>query len=136
MLAFDAGAKFRGIFLQAENYNRWLDDFAADGTVPVSSIHDTGFYVQAAFYPVPKKLELYAATSQIFGDKDAGFGKSYEYLGGLNFYFVDTRNHRLNLQVIRVERSPVSSSFGYYVGGQKGTIFATAMSVFFLSRRS
>ena len=28
--------------------------------------------------------------------------------------------------------SPVSSSFGYYIGGQKGTIFATGFSVFFL----
>lgn len=131
MVAFDAGAKFRGIFLQAEYYNRWLDDFDTDGPVPVSSIHDTGFYVQAAFYPLPKKLELYAATSQIFGDEDAGFGRSYEYLGGLNFYFADTRNHRLNLQVIRVERSPVSSSFGYYVGGQRGTTVTAAATIFF-----
>ena len=54
--------------------------------MPVDSIHDTGFYVQAAFYPVPKKLELYGATSQIFGDKDAGFGNSNEVLGGANYY--------------------------------------------------
>ncbi len=131
MVAVDAGVKFKGIFLQIEYYNRWLDDFDADGPVPVGSIHDWGFYVQAAFYPVPKTLELYAATSQIFGDESAGFGRSYEYLGGLNFYFADTRNHRLNLQVIRVERSPVSSTFGYYVGGQRGTTITIAASVFF-----
>ena len=34
---------------------------------------DNGFYVQGAFYPVPRKLELYAATSQIFGDKNFVF---------------------------------------------------------------
>ena len=34
-------------------------------------------------------------------------------------------------QFIDVNGSPVSSSFGYYIGGQKGTIFATGFSVFF-----
>ena len=81
ILSFDAGVKYRGFFLQTEYYNRWLDNFKADGALPVGSIHDTGFYVQAAFYPVPKKLELYAATSQIFGDKSAGFSNSSEYPG-------------------------------------------------------
>jgi hypothetical protein len=129
--AFDLGFKYEGIFLQAEYYNRWLGHFAADGPVPSSTIHDTGFYVQAAFYPWPRKLELYAATSQIFGDESAGFGHSDEYLGGLNFYFADTRNHRVNLQVIRVNGSPVSSSFGYYVGGQHGTTVSVGVSIFF-----
>ena len=39
-------------------------------------VHDTGFYVQAAFFALPKKIELYTATSQIYGDKSAGFSKS------------------------------------------------------------
>ena len=81
MLAFDAGVKYRGFFLQTEYYNRWLDNFEADGPLPVGSIHDTGFYVQAAFYPMPKKLEVYAATSQIFGDKDAGFAQQLRVPG-------------------------------------------------------
>jgi hypothetical protein len=131
ILSFDAGMKYKGFFLQTEIYNRWLDKFQADGALPVGSIHDTGFYVQAAFYPVPKKLEVYGATSQIFGDKSAGFGNSSEYLAGMNFYPMNTRNHRLNLQVIDVNRSPVSSAFGYYVGGQTGTTFSVAFSVFF-----
>ena len=97
----------------------------------MQTIHDTGFYVQGAFYPVKKKLEVYAATSQIFGDKDAGFANSSEYLAGLNFYPVNTRQHRLNVQIMDVNRSPVSSTFGYYVGGQTGTTYTTAFSVFF-----
>ena len=131
ILSFDAGVKYRGFFLQAEYYNRWLDNFQVDGPLPVGQIHDTGFYVQAAFYPIPKKLEVYGATSQIYGDKDAGFANSSEYLAGANFYPFNTRNHRLNVQVIDVNRSPVSSSFGYYIGGQNGTTFAAAFSVFF-----
>jgi hypothetical protein len=131
ILSLDAGVKFKGVFLQTEIYNRWLDNFEADGTVPVSSIHDKGFYVQGAFFPMPKKLELYGATSQIFGDEATGFNKSSEYLAGMNVYPGNTRYVRLNMQVIDVHRSPVSSAFGYYVGGQRGTTFATAFSVFF-----
>jgi hypothetical protein len=131
ILSFDAGVKYRGMFFQTEIFNRWLDGFEADRPLPVSSVHDTGFYLQGAFFPVPKKLELYAATSQVFGDTSAGFDKSSDYLVGMNFYPANTRNHRLNLQLVDVNRSPVSSAFGYYVGGQTGKIFSTAFSIYF-----
>jgi hypothetical protein len=127
----DAGIKYRGMFLQAEYYWRRLSNFDANGVIPVRSIDDSGFYVQGSFYPIPKKLELYAATSQIFGDRSAGFGDSSEYLVGMNYYPYPTRNHRLNLQVMDVNRSPVSSTFGYYTGGQDGWTVATAFSIFF-----
>lgn len=131
VLSFDAGLKYKGVFLQTEVYNRWLDNFVTDGAVPVTSIHDRGFYIQGAFYPVPKKLELYGATSQVFGDADAGFANSSEYLVGMNYYPADTRNHRLNVQLIDVNSSPVSSTFGYYVGGQTGQTLSIGFSVFF-----
>ncbi len=131
VLSFDAGAKYHGVFLQTEIYTRWLNDFVADGPLPVTSIVDKGFYVQGSFFPVRQKLELYGATSQIYGDKDAGFDNSSEYLGGLNFYPANTRNHRLNLQVMNVNHSPVSSTFGYYTGGQDGTTVSAAFSIFF-----
>jgi hypothetical protein len=49
----------------------------------------------------------------------------------MNFYPFDTRNHRLNLQVLDVNKSPVSSTFGYYTGGQDGLTAATSFSIFF-----
>jgi hypothetical protein len=131
LLAVDAGIKYRGFFLQTEIYFRRLDGFVADGPLPVSSIEDQGFYVQGAFFPLRQKLEIYAATSQVFGDEDAGFRNSSEYIFGSNFYPADSRNHRLNVQLINVNRSPVSSTFGYYVGGQDGTAVSVAFSVFF-----
>lgn len=131
IIALDAGMKYRGIFLQAELYHRTLDSFQSDGMLPLAEIVDTGFYVQAAFYPIPKKLELYAATSQVYGDDDANIGDAHEYVVGMNWYPTNTRNHRLNLQVIDVTRSPVSSTFGYYTGGQSGTTVAAAFSIFF-----
>jgi hypothetical protein len=131
LLAFDAGLKYRGIFLQTEFYWRTLDGFEADGPLPVSDINDWGFYVQAAFFPIPRKLELYGATSQIYGDEAAGFGTANEYLVGANYYMADSRNYRVNLQVIDVNRSSVNSTFGYYTGGQTGTTVSLATSVFF-----
>jgi hypothetical protein len=131
LLSVDAGMKYRGIFLQTEIYNRWLDNFVADGVLPVASIHDKGYYIQGAFYPIKKKLEVYASTSWVFGDKDAGFSTSHEYIQGANYFLSDSRNHRLNVQVIEVDRSPVSSLFGFYVGGQKGTTGSAALSVLF-----
>jgi hypothetical protein len=56
LLAFDAGLKYRGIFLQTEIYHRWLKNFVADGPLPVTSIKDKGFYVLGAFFPIPKTL--------------------------------------------------------------------------------
>jgi hypothetical protein len=131
LLAFDAGLKYKGIFLQTEIYNRWLDHFDADGPLPATSVHDTGFYVQGAFYPIKKKLEVYGATSQIYGDKSLGFSNSSEYLAGANWYPFDTINHRLNVQFQQVNHSPVGSTFGYYTAGQKGQTFSTAFSIFF-----
>jgi hypothetical protein len=131
LLAFDAGTKYKGFFLQTEIYNRWLDNFEADGPLPVSSVHDTGFYIQGAFYPIKKKLEVYGATSQIYGDKSAGFSNSSEYIGGANWYPFDTINHRMNVQIQKVNHSPVGSTFGYYTTGQNGTTFSTAFSIFF-----
>jgi hypothetical protein len=131
VLALDAGLKYRGMFLQAEYYQRWLDNFDANGLLPVAEIKDTGFYAQGSFFPIRQTLELYALTSQIYGDDDAGFGDSSEYGVGMNWYPYPTRNHRLNLQLLDVNKSPVSSTFGYYTGGQDGWTLASSFSVFF-----
>ncbi len=56
---------------------------------------------------------------------------SSEYLVGANFYPFDTRNHRLNLQLMQVNHSPVSSVFGFYTGGLDGFVGSTAFSIFF-----
>jgi hypothetical protein len=131
VLSVDAGIKYKGFFLQTEYYQRWLDNFDANGLLPVREIKDSGWYLQGAFYPIRRVLELYAATSQIYGDSDAGFGNATEYLIGTNWYPFDTRNHRLNVQLMDVNGSPVSSTFGYYTGGQDGWTLATAFSIFF-----
>jgi DUF3011 family protein len=131
VLAVDAGFKFRGIFAQTEYYNRWLTNFAADGPLPVDRIHDSGIYLQTAFFPIRKRLEVYGVISRIAGDQAAGFGASREFVVGANYYWFDTRNVRTNLQLMDVERSSVSSVFGFYVGGQTGQTVSLATSFYF-----
>jgi hypothetical protein len=106
LISLDAGLKYKGLFLQTEFYFRNVHGLIADDPLRVSEIKDHRFYVQGAFYPIKKKLEVYSATSQIFGDKGAGFDDSSEYLVGLNYYPVDTRNHRFHLQLMNVNYSP------------------------------
>ena len=43
----------------------------------------------------------------------------------------DGEADRLNLQLLDVNKSPVSSTFGYYTGGQDGWTLASSFSVFF-----
>ena len=131
VLAVDAGVKYRGIFAQAEYYNRWLQHFEADGPLPVGRIHDHGLYVQAAFFPVRKKLEVYGVVSRIFGDTDAGFTNSGELIAGTNYYWYDSRNLRTNVQLMKLDDSPTSSVFGFYVGGQRGHTVSVATSFYF-----
>ena len=44
---------------------------------------------------------------------------------------VRCRNVKINTQLIDINGSPVSSVFGYYVGGQKGHTLAMDFSVLF-----
>ncbi len=129
--SIDLGFKYKGFFLQAEVYRRWLDHFVADGLLPVDKIVDDGFYVQSAFFPIKKKLELYLSTSWVFGDEDVGYGESREYILGANWFPFDTRNARVNAQIIDVKKSAVSSVFGFYVGGQTGLTYSVAASMIF-----
>lgn len=131
IVSADVGFKYKGIYLGAEYHNRWLFDFATTGPVPVDSIVDRSFYVKAAFFPIRRRLELYTATSWVFGDRDAGFETSREYIGGANYYPFDTPGIRLNLHFIDVEDSPTGSLFGYYQPGMDGQIVSVAASIFF-----
>jgi hypothetical protein len=131
LLAADAGVKWNGLFLQTEFYNRWLYQFSSNGPLPVTSIDDWGFYVEGSIFPLPKLLELYAGTSWVFGDPRAGYSTSYDIVAGANLYPFKVRNHRIDLQAIAVNGSPASSTFGYYVGGQRGVTLTVDVSLMF-----
>jgi len=123
-----AGMKYRGFWLQGEGYGRKLDNFIANGPLPVKNIRNTGFYVQAADMIVPNRLELYASTSYVLGE----FGHHpHEFIVGSNYYPWNTRNLRLNVQVINVSHSPVSSTFGFYLGQITGQVVSVGFTTLY-----
>lgn len=130
LLSQSAGMKYHGFWLQAEGYERWLDHFVASGPMPTNSVFDTGFYVQASDMVIPKKLELYGATSWVFSAY-AKSGIPKEFIVGTNYYPWNTRNARLNVQLIGVEQSPVNSTFGFYIGQLTGPIFSFGMTAMY-----
>ncbi len=127
LLAVDAGMKYRGFFLFAEAYFRRLSNFQVfGGPVPLTVIDDTGFMVQSSYMAVEQKLEFYGSYSQLYGQ----FNRAMALTGGANFYPYKSRSFKLNGSLTYVDRSPVSSFFGYFVGGQKGP--TTALSADYL----
>ena len=127
MASAAVGMKYHGFWIQGEGYGRILSHLVADGKLPVSEIRDTGFYVQVADMIVPKRVELYGATSFIFSD----YGHPKEFIVGNNYYPWNTRNLRLNTQLIYAYHSPVNSTFGFYIGQQTGPIFSMGLTALY-----
>jgi hypothetical protein len=124
--AVDAGAKYRGFSFQGEYYVRKLSNFLANGPLPLSSILDHGFQVQAMQMVVQKYVGVYLTYGKIFDD----FGRRpWEISGGTSVYPSGTRSWRLNLHIIHVERSPAASNFGFYTAGQTGTTFSIGTDI-------
>ena len=127
LLAADVGFKYEGVHVQGEYYYRVIDHLDADGPLPLSTIHDQGFYVQVSYFLMRKRLALYGLTSVI----DGQFNTPWEGGGGVNWYPAPSHNVRLNLQIDYVHQSAASSLFGYYVGGQTGTTISSSADVLF-----
>ena len=127
MVSSAAGMKYRGFWLQGEGYGRRLDNLISDGKLPVGAVRDFGFYVQAAKMIIQKRFELYGSTSYVFSN----YGKPKEFIVGTNYYPWNTRNIRLNTQLINVGHSPVSSTFGFYIGQLTGQIFSFGVTALY-----
>lgn len=127
LLSESVGIKYHGLFLQGEGYYRKLDNLVADGPLPVTAVRDSGFYVQLGYMVVPKLVELYGATSYVFGQ----YGNPKEFIIGGNYYPWKSRNARLNAQLINVDHSPVSSTFGFYIGQLTGQVFTVGVTAFY-----
>ncbi|HEX6749532.1 MAG TPA: hypothetical protein VF092_19715 [Longimicrobium sp.] len=120
-IAVDVGLKYRGASFQGEAYWRTLSNFQTDVPLPpaaAADVDDRGFQLQAAYMVVPRRVNLHAT----YGYVDDQYGRNpWELSGGVSVYPSGTRSWRLNLHLIRIERSPTASSFGFYAAGQSGT---------------
>ena len=116
--AIDAGIKYRGLAFNTEFYLRWLNEFNADGPLPLSSMFDWGFEASLGYFVLRSQLELYARTSFVKGP----FATAVEGGGGFNWYPFGTRQVWLNLEVIGIKDSPYGSVLYVYSAGQTGLL--------------
>ncbi len=116
MWAIDGGIKWNGLAVNAQYFMRWLNNFEADGPLPLASTYDHGFELTAGHFVIPKTVVLYGRGSKVFGQ----FGDSHEYGGGAKWYFLPTERLWLNAELIRVHGAPYSGAFTPYTAGLNG----------------
>ena len=116
--AFDYGIKWNGLAVNGQYFVRWLDDFVADGPLPLASTFDHGGEVSAGYFVRPKKLMPYVRASWVRGQ----FGNSYEYGAGLKWHYLPTERLWLQTEVFRINRAPYSGAFTPYTAGMTGWV--------------
>jgi hypothetical protein len=118
MWAIDVGIKWNGLAVNGQHFTRWLNDFVANGPLPVASTFDHGYELTGGYFVMPKKLELYGRGAQVFGE----FGDSSEYGGGARWYFLPTERMWLNAELIQVNHAPYGGTFTPYTPGMNGWV--------------
>ena len=118
IVAVDLGLKYKGFALHTEMYYRKLSKMNADGPLPLSSIIDKGYTLQALYMAIPKRLCIYGVNSMVIDE----FNRNpYEIGGGVNIYPLKTRSWRINLQAMYLYKCAAGGTFGLYTAGQTGT---------------
>lgn len=128
MASFGGGVKYKGFSLDADYFLRWVDDLKTTSTpIPVSSLFDQGFSVQASAMLINKTLQLYGIGSYVNGE----YGKPSEINLGLDWFPFKDKSLRFNPEVIFADRSPV----GYFsyptVVGANGITYMISMELFY-----
>ena len=116
--AIDGGLKWSGLAVNGQYFMRWLNDFEADGPMPLESTFDRGTEISAGYFVVPKKWMLYGRGSWVHGQ----FGDSHEYGAGVKWHFIETERLWLNTELFRVDRAPYSGAFTPYTAGMTGWV--------------
>ena len=118
MWAIDGGLKWNGLAVNGQYFMRWLNDFDADGPLPLASTYDHGAEISAGFFVKPKKVMLYGRGSWVNGE----FGDSWEYGGGAKWHYLPTERLWLTTELFRVNRAPYSGAFTPYTAGMTGWV--------------
>lgn len=118
MWAIDGGIKWNGLAVNGQYFMRWLNDFDADGPLPVASTFDHGGELSVGQFINPKKVMLYGRGSWVRGQ----FGNSYEYGGGAKFYPLPTERLWITTELFRVSKAPYSGAFTPYTAGLAGWV--------------
>jgi hypothetical protein len=118
MWAADWGIKWNGLAVNGQYFARLLNDFVADGPLPLKSTFDHGGELSASYFVKPKTLMPYIRGSWVIGQ----FGNSYEYGAGTKWFPVRTDRFWVNAEVFRVNKSPYSGAFTPYTLGLTGWV--------------
>jgi hypothetical protein len=118
MYAIDGGLKWNGLAVNGQYFFRWLNDFEADGPLPLTSTFDHGGELSASYFVIPQKLIVYGRESRVYGQ----FGNSWEYAGGVKWHFLPTERLWLNAEVMRVHKVPYTGAFTPYNAGLNGWV--------------
>ena len=118
MSAIDYGLKWNGLAVNGQYFMRWLNDFVADGPVPLASTFDHGNELSVSYFVKPKKLMPYVRASWVRGQ----FRDPYEYGAGLRWYYLPTERLWLNAEVFHINGAPYSGTFTPYTAGMTGWV--------------
>ncbi|EKF74602.1 hypothetical protein A11A3_08245 [Alcanivorax hongdengensis A-11-3] len=121
MAAANAGLKYRGWYLEAEFYQRWVDNFSANGPLPVDELNDKGFQVQGSHMVIPKTLQAYLEYSKINGE----YGNPCDVSVGINWFPFKRKEMRVEVQGLYLKDSPVGYSSVPFSVGANGWAFTT-----------
>jgi hypothetical protein len=118
MWAIDGGIKWNGLAVNCQYFMRWLNDFEADGPLPLASTFDRGGELSAGCFVEPKKVMVYGRGSWVQGQ----FGDAHEYGAGVKWYFLPTERLWLNGELFRISKAPYSGAFTPYTAGMTGWV--------------
>jgi hypothetical protein len=113
--------------VEGEYYFRRVDDFEAEGLIPVEELHDHGYQLQASMMVVPRKLQTYLALSKVFGE----YGDPRDLAVGVNWFPLRERLLRVNAEILYLKNSPVGYSSVPFVVGGNGTMFYANLEMLF-----
>jgi len=118
MWAADWGLKYNGLAINGQYYVRTLDNFDADGPLPLTSMLDHGYEMSVSKFVIPRKLMVYGRGSGIFGE----FKNPYEYGAGAKWHFLPTERLWINFELMKVKGSAYSGAFSPYTSGMNGWV--------------
>jgi hypothetical protein len=118
MWAADWGIKWNGLAVNGQYFTRWLGNFDADGRLPLKSTFDHGGEFSASYFVKSQRWMPYMRGSWVIGQ----FGNSYEYGGGVKWFFLPTERLWLQLEGFRVNKAPYSGTFTPYTAGLTGWV--------------
>ena len=116
--AIDGGLKRKGLAINGQYFFRRVNDFQADGPLPLTEMSDHGGELSASYFLIPQELTAYVRGSMVWGE----FRDSWEYAGGVKWHFLPTERLWLNVELMHVNRAPYSGAFTPYTAGMTGWV--------------